>query len=100
MNIHHFCSCSFQIPICSECCLRDHHQPDHQCEKLSEIEARQVEELRSLVTEGRSKLEKCRLASEALESALSDLQEQTDNAKGLIIETFQSYKALLEKRKV
>ena len=54
----------------------------------------------TLVTQGRSKLEKSQEDSQALESALSELQEQTDNAKGLITETFQSYKSLLEKLRV
>ena len=46
--------------------------------------------LQTLVTQGRSKLEKSKEDSQALESALSELQEQTDNAKGLITETFLS----------
>ena len=47
--------------------------------------------LQTLVTQGRSKLEKSKEDSQALESALSELQEQTDNAKGLITETFLSF---------
>ena len=46
--------------------------------------------LQTLVTQGRSKLEKSQEDSQALESVLSELQEQTDNAKGLITETFIS----------
>ena len=46
--------------------------------------------LQTLVTQGRSKLEKSQEDSQALESVLSELQEQTDNAKGLITETFLS----------
>ena len=43
-----------------------------------------------LVTQGHSKLEKSQEDSQALESVLSEQQEQTDNAKGLITETFIS----------
>ena len=46
--------------------------------------------LQTLVTEGRSKLETSQEDSQALESVLSELQEQTDNAKELITETFIS----------
>lgn len=42
----------------------------------------------------------CEDASEGLEGLLSELQMQRDNAKGLIEETFQSYKAMLVKKKV
>ena len=46
--------------------------------------------LQTLVTQGRRKLEKSKEDSQVLESALSELQELTDNAKGLITETFLS----------
>ena len=49
-----------------------------------------MDTLQTLVTQGRSKLEKSKEDSQALESALSELQEQTDDAKGLITETFLS----------
>lgn len=97
-NLRYFCT-RCQNAVCTECMLKEHPQAEHHCEKLTEVEARQTEELKTLLEEGRGKLEKCRETSQALESALSELQEQTDNAKGLIEETFQSYKALLEKRK-
>nr|KAG5693723.1 hypothetical protein BaRGS_002106 [Batillaria attramentaria] len=97
-NLKYFCN-PCQTPVCYECMMKDHPQPEHQCEKLCEVETPQTEELKTLLEEGRAKLDKCRETSQALESALSELQEQTDNAKGLIEETFQSYKALLEKRK-
>ena len=53
-------------------------------------EQQHTDMLQTLVTQGRSKLEKSKEDSQALESALSELQEQTDNAKGLITETFLS----------
>ena len=46
--------------------------------------------LHTLVTQGRSKLEKSQEDSQALGSVPSELQEQTDKAKGLITETFLS----------
>lgn len=97
-NLKYFCD-SCQVPICSECMIRDHHQPEHHYEKLSDVEARQEEELQALLSDCRAKLERCHERSQIVESSLSELQDKTDNARGLIVETFQSYKALLEKRK-
>ena len=57
---------------------------------LSEVEQQHTDTLQTLVTKGRSKLEKSHEDSQALESVLFELQEQTDNAKGLITETFLS----------
>jgi hypothetical protein len=42
----------------------------------------------------------CDEASSTLENSLSELQMQRDNAKGLVQETFQTYKTILEKQKV
>ena len=77
--------------------LKEHKAPDHQYERLSEAEDRQREELQSLMTESKSKVEFCEDASSHLANALSELQVQYDSAKDLIQETFQSYKAVLEK---
>jgi len=86
--------------VCGQCVLTDHSRPDHQYELLEDVEARQSEELQNLVSESQSKLEFCEEASGNLGNALSELQMQRDNARGLIQETFQSYKAILEKKQV
>jgi len=49
------------------------------------------------MTESKSKVEFCEDASSHLANSLSELQLQYDSAKDLIQETFQSYKAVLEK---
>lgn len=64
---------------------------------MSEAEDRQREELQSLMTESKSKVEFCEDASSHLANALSELEVQHDSARDLIQETFQSYKAVLEK---
>lgn len=86
-----------QVPVCNDCLLKEHKAPDHHYERLSEAEDRQREELQSLMTESKSKVEFCEDASSHLANALSELQVQYDSAKDLIQETFQSYKAVLEK---
>lgn len=89
-----------QTPVCGQCVLADHSRPEHQYELLEEVESRQAEELQNLVSESQSKLEFCEEATGNLSNALSELQMQRDNARGLIQETFQSYKAILEKQQV
>ena len=84
--------------MCPKCTPEQHK--DHPWVILSEVEQAHADLLQGLVTQGRSKLEKSHEDSQALESGLSELQEQTDNAKGLITETFQSYKSMLEKLRV
>lgn len=87
----------FQEPICNECLLVEHKAPDHQYERLTDAEPRQKEELCNLMTESKSRIADCDQASSQLDNALSELQAQHDQAKDLINETFQSYKAVLEK---
>mgnify|MGYP003692450647 CR=1 FL=1 len=77
-----------------------HKSPDHQCENIGETEKRLKDELIMMLTESKKKVAVCDEAHQTLESSLNDLQMQRDNAKGLIQETFQSYKAMLEKQKV
>ncbi|KAK3099629.1 hypothetical protein FSP39_007220 [Pinctada imbricata] len=95
-NLKYFCN-TCQIPICNECTLGDHKQ--HIYERISEVEEKHKEELKALLKESKKKSEYCNDTHQTLENSLSELQMQRDNAKGLIQETFQSYKAILENRK-
>ncbi|CAG5076904.1 Similar to TRIM45: Tripartite motif-containing protein 45 (Bos taurus) [Cotesia congregata] len=95
-NIKFYCY-TCQEPICNECLLVEHKTPEHQYERLSDAETSQIEELVNLMTESKNKIIECDSTSSHLENALSELQAQHDQAKDLIIETFQSYKAILEK---
>ncbi|XP_064636652.1 brain tumor protein-like [Lineus longissimus] len=95
-NMKYFCN-TCQTPMCNDCILGDHKPPEHHYERIADIEAKQVEEIKNLMQESRSKTKFCEDASNNLTNSLSELQLQRDNAKGLIQETFQSYKAILEK---
>ncbi|ESP03686.1 hypothetical protein LOTGIDRAFT_91879, partial [Lottia gigantea] len=97
-NLKYFCH-SCETAICSECMVSDHKQPDHNYEKILDVEELLKNELESLRKECLSKIEPCTLAASKAESALSELQSQQEDAKSLIEETFQSYKAILEKKK-
>ena len=80
--------------------VNEHKQPSHNYERIVDIEEKQREELRTLITESKGKISFCEDAQANLENALTELQLQHDNAKSLITETFHSYRALLEKKKV
>ncbi|XP_034949845.1 B-box type zinc finger protein ncl-1-like [Chelonus insularis] len=95
-NMKFYCY-TCQEPICNECLLVEHKTPEHQYERISDAEGRQIEEIVNLMSESKTKISECERASLQLENALSELQSQHDQAKDLIIETFQSYKAILEK---
>jgi len=94
-----FLAC-LQILVCNDCVAEDHPQPLHQCEKISDVEEKSAEELKELVKESRDKIKYCEEATSKLENCLSELQSQRDNARSLIKETFQSYKAILEQIQV
>lgn len=86
-----------QEPICNECLLLEHKTPDHQYERLIDAEPRLKEELLNLLNETKAKMSDCGQTTNQLGNALSELQAQRDQAKDLIMESFQSYKAVLEK---
>ncbi|KAJ8682059.1 hypothetical protein QAD02_017851 [Eretmocerus hayati] len=95
-NMKFYCY-SCQVPICNECLLVEHKAPEHHYERLTDAEPRQREELLNLVNESKACIGDCDQMSSQIDSALSELQAQRDQAKDLILETFQSYKAILEK---
>jgi tripartite motif-containing protein 2/3 len=77
-----------------------HVQPAHLYDRLSNVEAAQVKELKDLIYSCREKREVYSNIMNGLNDELTELHLQKDNVKGLIDETFQTYKALLEKIKV
>ena len=90
----------YQVLVCNECTISLHKLPNHECEHVSDVECRYTDELKSIMTETKGKVYAFEGATGSVESLLSDLQQQRDFAHDLIKETYQSYKALLEKRKV
>lgn len=65
-----------------------------------DLEDAERDGFKSLLTKSKSKIASYEEATGTLQNALGELQSQRDNAKDLINETFQSYKAVLEKRRV
>ncbi|WAQ98973.1 NCL1-like protein [Mya arenaria] len=101
VTAHQFMRCfeNHKVPICNECMVSVHKPPHHVPEPVQDLEEEERDHLTSLITESKSKMATFEEATSTLMSSLSELQSQRDNAKDLINETFQSYKAYIEKRK-
>lgn len=66
----------------------------------SDIESQNIEGLNFLVNQAKNKIEYCEKQYKTVDSRLVELQDQLETARGNIEETYQSYKAILEKRRV
>uniref|UniRef100_A0A182MQU5 B box-type domain-containing protein n=1 Tax=Anopheles culicifacies TaxID=139723 RepID=A0A182MQU5_9DIPT len=94
-NLKYYCfNCS--TPVCNECLIGEHKGNDHTYHIISEAEKPMRQELECSMREAKSKIECCNQATTKLESSLHDLQSQYETARGLINESFQSCKAVLE----
>lgn len=80
--------------------VSEHQQPTHYYSRMAAVEAAQIADMSELVKKCRGQLDECDEASQTLQGFLSELQMQRDNARGLIEETYQSYRAMMEKIKV
>ena len=80
--------------------VTEHQQPTHHYDRMAAIEMMQIAEIKELVKKCRGQLSCCDEATQSLEGCLSELQMQRDNARGLIEESYQTYRAMLEKMKV
>ena len=89
-----------QIPVCSECMMCVHKAPEHACDRIIDIEAKQLKDMKALVVDAQAKVKACEEVSTNLENVLSTLQEQKDTAHARILEAFKTYTALLDKRQV
>ena len=77
-----------------------HSRPAHDCERMSLAEAKNVRDLENYVSKAKEKITECQEEFPLVDQYLSDLQEQLESSRGQIEETYQSYRSLLEKRRV
>lgn len=84
---------------CGECLGREHKVNEHRCERIGDAETGLRAELRALAAEARTRAATAGGAAARLDDALGELQRQRDDARSLVEEAFQSYKAALEKTK-
>ncbi|KAK9758969.1 B-box zinc finger [Popillia japonica] len=93
----YYCS-TCNVPACAECAKTEHKVASgHQCESISDSEIRVRQELETMLAESKSKIEQMVKASGDLDNSLEELANQRSTAKDLINESYQSYKAVLEK---
>jgi hypothetical protein len=94
-SIKFFCN-SCLVPACGECVQKCHNTTEHIVKQLSEAVGARKDTLVDFTKECGKKLTECQKIDASLNAAFEELEMQKDNTKGLIEETFQSYKALLE----
>ena len=76
-----------------------HQHPLHVCDRLSDVESKTLDELELIVAKAKEKIDACQSEFHVLDQYLGSLQEQAETSKGLIEETYNSYKAVLEKKR-
>lgn len=93
-NVIYNCTvCS--VTACGECVKNDHK--GHQCEGILDSESRVRQEMETLLAKSKEKIEDINKASTSLNNNMEELAHQRSNARDLINESYQSYKAVLEK---
>lgn len=97
-NIIYYCNtCS--TTACSECVKLEHDGVAHHCEGILDSEMRVRQEMKSILTESEMKIQQLMKSSTGLNNSLEELAHQRSTARDLINESYQSYKAVLEKCK-
>ncbi|XP_044747869.1 brain tumor protein-like isoform X1 [Coccinella septempunctata] len=95
-NIIFYCNTCL-VTACSECLKSEHKPPTHICEPILDSELKVRQEIQCLLDESKAKVEVLLQASNGLNNSLEELAHQHSTAKDLINESYQSYKAVLEK---
>lgn len=96
-SLLYYCSTCL-VPVCNECVKADHKPTSgHNCEGILDSEMRVRQELEKMLNDSKERIEILTKASSDLNSSLEDLANQRSTAKDLINESYQSYKAVLEK---
>ncbi|XP_055911928.1 brain tumor protein isoform X2 [Eupeodes corollae] len=95
-NLKYYCH-NCQIPLCNDCLIADHKSSEHHYEMIGHAEKEVRLHIEELMKEAKSKVQYCDSAASKLSSDLTELQSQHDTARDLIEESFQSFKAVLEK---
>lgn len=98
-SVNYYCNtCS--VPACVECTKTEHKITNgHQVEGILDSESRVRQEFQGLLTESKGKIEQMFKTSTELQNSLEELENQRSTAKDLINESYQSYKAILERLK-
>lgn len=93
-NILYYCA-TCNGTACTECVKIDH--VGHHCEGILDSESRVRQEMELLLAKSKENVEQLMKSSTGLNSSLEELAHQRSTARDLINESYQSYKAVLEK---
>ncbi|KAJ8975215.1 hypothetical protein NQ317_014518 [Molorchus minor] len=85
------------VTACGECAKNEHK--GHQCEGILDSETRVRQEMETLLEKSKEKIEQLMKASTGLNNNMEELAHQRSATRDLINESYQSYKAVLEKCK-
>ncbi|XP_030759942.1 LOW QUALITY PROTEIN: brain tumor protein-like [Sitophilus oryzae] len=95
-NIIYNCAACNSL-ICGQCAKAEHK--GHPTEGIADSELRVRQDMENLLAKSKEKVEGLMKCSSGLDGNMEELAHQRSSAKDLINETYQSYKAVLEKCK-
>lgn len=96
-NLKYYCF-NCQIPVCNDCLIADSHKgSEHHYDIITSAEKCVRHDIENLMKEARAKVKYCDTAVANLGTALTELQSQHDLARDLIEESYQNFKAVLDK---
>lgn len=95
-NVVYYCN-TCHIPACTECAKEHNPTAGHQRDGILEFEIRVRQDLETLLGESKTKLDQLNKSALELNNSFEELAQQRSAAKDLINETYQSYRAVLEK---
>lgn len=93
-NVIYNCT-TCNVTACGECTKTEHK--GHPCEGILDSETRVRQEMETLLAKSKERIEQLVKTSTGLNSNMEELAHQRSTARDLINESYQSYKAVLEK---
>nr|CAI5825078.1 unnamed protein product [Callosobruchus analis] len=93
-NVIYNCT-TCNVTACAECSKNEHK--GHPCESILDSEVRVRQEMEALLSKSKDRIEQLIKASTNLNNNMEELAHQRSAARDLINESYQSYKAVLER---
>lgn len=97
-SLIYYCN-NCNVAVCAECIKIDHKGVDHHTEGILDSEMRVRQEFKTMLADSQCKIDQLTKLSTSLNNRLEELAHQRSTARDLINESYQSYKAILEKCK-
>lgn len=87
------------VSVCKDCMINEHPAGLHECEHISEVTPKQIENLLQIVNEVRGKASDMRAIIKSAENISARIQGQYTKAQNEITDTYQFYRSMLDERK-